>query len=106
MTCSCGDLVFAFERGDPAVGVAPVAVGDVVGEGALGCGPVAVVGVVEDELLDRAEVALDPVLVAGVGRCRDEFDLVGGGVVADPRCSPRPALRADATPPRGSDVRG
>jgi len=57
---SCDDPVFAFEGGDPAVVVASVAVGDVVSEGALRGVPVGVVGVVEDELLDRAEVALDP----------------------------------------------
>jgi hypothetical protein len=51
--------MFAFERGDPAVAVGAVAVGDVAGDGTLGAVPVAVVGVVRDELLDRAEVALD-----------------------------------------------
>jgi hypothetical protein len=64
---SCGDSVFALEGSDAAVAVGAVAVGDVVSDGALGGVPVAVVGVVEDELLDRAEVALDPVEVAGVG---------------------------------------
>ena len=62
------DSVFAFQTGDPSVAVGAVAVGDVVGYGALGGSPVSVVGVVEHELLDRAEVALDPVVVAGVGR--------------------------------------
>ena len=40
MTCSCGDLVFAFESGDSAVAVGAVAVGDVAGDGALGGVPV------------------------------------------------------------------
>ena len=80
---SCGDSVFAFEGGDSAVVVASVAVGDVVRQGALRGVPVGVVGVVEDELLDRAEVALDPVEVAGVGRGRDQLDLVGLSIFAD-----------------------
>lgn len=83
MTCSCGDSVFAFEDGGPAVVVAAVAVGDVVGERFLGGVPVGVVGVVEHELLDRAAVALDPVQIAGVGRGRDQLDPVGGGELAD-----------------------
>ena len=81
MNGSCGDSVFAFEGSDPAVMVASVAVGDVVRERLLGGVPVGVVGVVEDELLDRAEVALDPVQIAAVGRGRDELDAVG--VVAE-----------------------
>src|SRR5436190_23010532 len=80
---SCGDSVFAFEGGDPSVAVGAVAVGDVVGHGALGGVPVAVVGVVKDELLDRAEVTLDSVQVARVGRGGDQLDPVGGGEAAD-----------------------
>src|SRR4051794_22844437 len=83
MTGSCGDSVFAFQGGDPTVAVGAVAVGDVVGESALSAGPVSVVGVVEDELLDRAEVALDPVQVAGVGGGGDQLDPVGVGERAD-----------------------
>jgi hypothetical protein len=56
MAGSCSDSVFAFEGSDPAVVVAAVGVGDVVGDRALDGVPVTVVGVVEDELLDRAEV--------------------------------------------------
>jgi hypothetical protein len=57
-----------------------VAVGDVSGECAREGVPVEVVGVADDELADRGEVALDGVQVAGVGRGRDELDLVGGRV--------------------------
>jgi len=53
--------VFALEGGDAFVAVGAVAVRDVVGDGALVRVPVAVVGVAKAELLDRAEVALDPV---------------------------------------------
>ena len=110
MTCSCGDSVFAFEGGDPAVGVAAVAVGDVVRQCALGGVPVGVVGVVEDELLDRAEVALDPVQVAGVGGGRDKLDPVGvgggadvgGPVRADPLDDSRPPCCAKRRQARGS----
>jgi hypothetical protein len=80
---SGGYPVAALEGGDAAVGVWAVAIGDVVSERALGVGPVEVVGVVEDELLDRAEVALDPVQVAGVGRGRDQLDPVGGSERTD-----------------------
>jgi hypothetical protein len=60
-----------------------VAVTDVVGERVAVGVPVEVVGVLADELVEGAESALDPVEVAGVGRRRDELDVVGIGVGAD-----------------------
>ena len=68
--------MFAFEDGDPSVVVFPVAVGDVIGDGFAGGVPVGVVAVLEYELLNRPEVAFDPVQVAGIGRGRDQLDLV------------------------------
>ena len=50
-----------------------------VGEGV----PVEVVGVGDDELVDRPEMSVDAVEVAGIGRDRDEFDVVLGGELAD-----------------------
>src|SRR3954463_10061279 len=80
---SAGDEVTASERGDAAIAVGAVAVDDVVGEGMSGGVPVEVVGVVEHELLDRAEVCLDAVEVAGVGWGGDQLDPVVGGEGAD-----------------------
>src|SRR5207244_7342680 len=71
-----------FEFAPFALGGA-VAVADVVGERVGEGVPVEVVGVLADELVDRAEGALDPVQVAGVGRGGHEFHVVGGGPGAD-----------------------
>jgi hypothetical protein len=82
---SGGDLSAAFEGDQALVAMFAVAVADVAcereGEGV----PVQVVGVLDDELADRQEVTLDPVEVAGVGRCRDQLDVVGSGERADLR---------------------
>lgn len=60
-----------------------VTVGDVVGNGGL-CGQRAgIVGVVDHEFLAGADLGLDALQVAGVGRGRDELDLVFAGVGAD-----------------------
>src|SRR5207253_4481567 len=83
MAWSGGDAVSCFGSGDSAVAVVAVAVADVVGERVSECVPVEVVGICDDELGERGEVALDRVEVAGVGRGRDELDLVGGGEGAD-----------------------
>src|SRR5215218_1037074 len=75
---SGGDLVAGFEDADALVAVWAVAMLDVASEGPGERVPVEVVGVVDDELADREEVALDGIEVAGVGRRRDQLDLVGG----------------------------
>lgn len=54
-----------------------VAVADVVGERVAEGVPVEVVGVLADEFVDRAEGALDPVEVAGVGGGWNELHVVG-----------------------------
>ena len=74
----------AFEVGEALVAVGAVAVGDVAGEREREGVPVEVVGVFDDELADRQEVALDAVEVAGVGRRRNELDVV---VIAKARMS-------------------
>ncbi|MDX6720550.1 MAG: hypothetical protein QOJ63_2804 [Solirubrobacteraceae bacterium] len=80
---SGGDLAAAFEVDEALVAVRAVAVGDVAGEREREGVPVAVVGVLDDELADRQEMTFDAVQIAGVGRCRDELDVVGVGVGAD-----------------------
>src|SRR6266516_899392 len=60
-----------------------VAVADVVAHREREAVPVEVVGVLDHEFADCAEVALDPVQVAGVGRCRDELDVAALGPRAD-----------------------
>ena len=60
-----------------------VAVLDVAGERVAEGIPVDVVAVLADELVDRAEGALDPVEEARVGRGRDELDVVRLGKRAD-----------------------
>src|SRR5439155_9218770 len=82
---SGGDPVFGFCGGDSPVAVVCVSVADVVGERVAEGVPVEVVGVADDGLAEGGEVAFDRVEVAGVGRGRDELDLVGGGVGADRR---------------------
>ena len=62
-----------------------VAVLDVSGERVTESVPVEVVAVFADELVDRAEGALDAVEEARVGRGRDELDVVGLGEGADLR---------------------
>src|SRR5436190_18486554 len=57
-----------------------VAMTDVVGERVAEGVAVEVVGVLADELVERAEGRLDPVQVAGVGRGRNQLDVVGVGV--------------------------
>src|SRR3954453_2688452 len=78
-----GDLVAGFEDAEAFVAVWAVAVADVAGERPGEGVPAEVVGVVDDELVDREEVALDGVEVAGVGGGRDELDPRGGGEGAD-----------------------
>jgi hypothetical protein len=74
-----GGAVFASDGGfgfaTLALGGA-VAVTDVPGERVPEGVPVEVVGVLADELVDRTEGALDSVEIAGVGRRRDEFDVL------------------------------
>ena len=77
------DLAAAFEGDEALVAVFAVAVEDVAGEGVREGVPVEVVGVLDDELADRQEVALDAVQIAGVGRRRDQFDVVGVSERAD-----------------------
>ena len=62
-----------------------IAVPDMLGHGEAEARPVEVVGVLADELVDRAEMALDPVQEAGVGGRGDELDVAGVRPGADRR---------------------
>lgn len=84
---SRGDQESAFGLDQALVAVRTVAVVDVVGHRLLGCVPVGVVGVVDDELVDRPEVAFDPVQETGLGRGEHQLDVVGHS--QGPRCGPR-----------------
>lgn len=83
---SGGDLAAAFEVGQALVALGAVAVADVASQGVVEGAPVEVVGVLDHELADRQEVALDAVEIAGVGRRRDQLDVVVVGKGADVRC--------------------
>ncbi len=58
---SGGDQQLGLGRGDSSIAVWSVAVTHVLSEGKGKRIPIQVVGVVDDELCNRAEVALDPV---------------------------------------------
>src|SRR3954451_23382018 len=80
---SSGDQESAFGFDQALVTVRSVAVADVVGHRLGECVPVGVVGVLDHELTDRPEVTLDAIQEAGVGGGEDEFDVAGGGPLAD-----------------------